>query len=215
MNLSTTGESRVNGYLFVLERALKSFLPVEVVRDATREIESHLRERVAAHDGAPSEREALEKILADVGPPLRVAQAYSAERIIDEAVTTGRVVPIARAVWHLAVTTVRGFVVGLGLLIGYMTGAGFIALAAIKPLFPQNTGVIMYHGWPIAFGARFPAPDEPVAGGYWIIPIALALGFSILVATHRGARGFLSWWRRRVNAATDAESSRQLPAHLP
>ena len=215
MNLSTSGESRINGYLFVLERALKSFLPRDVVRDASREIESHLRERVAAHDGAPNERDALEQILADLGPPLRVAQAYSAERIIDEAVTTGRMVPVARAVWHLAVTTVRGFFAGLGLLIGYLTGAAFIVVAAIKPFFPQNTGVITYHGWPIAFGARFPAPTEPVVGGYSIIPIALALGFGILVATHRGARGFLSWWRRRGGEPTDAESSRQLPARLP
>ena len=41
MNLSQGGESRVNGYLFVLERSLKSFLPIDIVRDATREIESH------------------------------------------------------------------------------------------------------------------------------------------------------------------------------
>ena len=91
MHLSETGESRINGYLFVLERSLRSFLPPEVVRDAVREIESHLRERVLSADGAPNEREALEKILAELGPPLRVAQAYSAERTIDEAVATGRI----------------------------------------------------------------------------------------------------------------------------
>ena len=113
MNLTETGESRINGYLFVLERSLKTFLPSDVVRDAVREIESHLRERVLSADGAPNERDALEKILAELGPPLRVAQAYSAERTIDEAVTTGRIVPMARAVWHLATTTLVGFCDGL------------------------------------------------------------------------------------------------------
>jgi hypothetical protein len=58
--LSDTGESRVNGYLFVLERSLRTFLPQEVVRDAVREIESHVRERVAAADGMPDERRTLE-----------------------------------------------------------------------------------------------------------------------------------------------------------
>jgi uncharacterized membrane protein len=198
MNLSQIGESRVNGYLFVLERSLKSFLPLDIVRDATREIESHVRERVAAHDGSPNEREALERILAELGPPLRVAQAYSAERIIDEAVTTGRVVPIARAVWHLAITSVRGFFVGLGLLIGYAAGLGFLLVAGIKPLFPQNAGIVMKNGWPVGFGAQFPAPAEPLRGGYWIIPICLILGFAILVATHRGARGVLGRWRTRL-----------------
>jgi len=192
MNLSSTGDSRVNGYLFVLERSLKSFLPGELVRDAVREIESHVRERVAAHDGAPNEREALEKILKELGPPLRVAQAYSAERIIDEAVATGRVVAMVRALWHLAVTTIGGFLVGLALLTGYFVGLGFLMVAAIKPLFPQNAGIITKNGWPVGFGAQFPAPAEPVAGGYWIIPISLILGFAALVLTHRAARAFLS-----------------------
>src|SRR4051794_30292579 len=115
MQLTDVGESRINGYLFVLERSLRTFLPPDVLRDATREIESHLRERVAAADGAPNERETLERILAELGPPLRVAQAYSAERTIDEAVATGRVVPMARAIWHLAVTTLVGSAVATGL----------------------------------------------------------------------------------------------------
>ena len=48
MILSKTGESRVNGYLFVFERSLEPFLPPEVVRDAVKEIGSHVRERIAA-----------------------------------------------------------------------------------------------------------------------------------------------------------------------
>lgn len=203
MTLSETGESRVNGYLFVLERSLRTFLPNDVARDATREIESHVRERVAAHDGSPGEREALEKILAELGPPLRVAQAYSAERIIDEAVATGRFVAITRAVWHLAGTTVRGFFVGLALLVGYLVGCGLLIVAAVKPFFPQNTGIFVRDGWPVGLGAQFPAPAEPVRGGYWIIPICLILGFAVLVGTQRGARAFLGWWRakRGVNLA--------------
>src|ERR1700730_17713353 len=119
MNLSKTGESRVNGYLFVLERSLGAFLSRDSVRDAVREIESHVRERVATADDGADERVALENILAQLGPPLRVAQAYSAERIVDEAIATGRVVPMLRAVWHLAVTTVVGFGAALGVFIGY------------------------------------------------------------------------------------------------
>ena len=194
MNLSETGVARVNGYLFVLERSLKTFLPADVVRDAVREIESHVRERVASADGAPNEREALERILTELGPPLRVAQAYSSERIVDEAVATGRSGAIARAVWHLSMTTVRGFFVGLGLLVGYSAGLSFIAVAAIKPFFPQNAGFfVTRHGW-ITFGAQFPAPSPPL-GGYWIIPISLVLGLALVRLTHRGAVRYLHWWR--------------------
>ena len=198
MQLSDIGESRVNGYLFVLERSLKTFLPSDVGRDAVREIESHLRERVASADSAPNERAVLERILAELGPPLRVAQAYSAERTIDEAVTTGRFVPIVRAVGHLALTTVTGFFTALGLLVGYLTSFAFFALAVLKPIFPGNVGVQYVHGFPLGLGAHFPlTPGTELGGGYWVIPFALFCGLGIFVGTHRGARRVLAWWRER------------------
>jgi hypothetical protein len=205
VNLSETGESRVNGYLFVLERSLKTFLPAEVVRDAVREIESHVRERVLSADGAPNEREALEKILAELGPPLRVAQAYSAERTIDEAVATGRFVPMIRAVGHLALTTVAGFFAALGLLAAYLGSIAFVALAFLKPIFPNNVGIWVHDAtpgeWSFNFGASFPGlRNQHVTGGYWVIPIALFLGLSGLVLTHHQARRLLTRWSKRRRA---------------
>ena len=198
MKLTESGESRVNGYLFVLERSLKTFLAGNVVRDAVREIESHIRERIATADGAPNERAALEQILAELGPPLRVAQAYSAERTIDEAVTTGRFIPTVRAVGQLAEKTATGFFAALGLFIGYATSFAFFALAALKPIFPDNVGIQYLHGVPVGLGAHFPvSPGTDLRGGYWIIPIALFFGMAIFVATHRGARKYLGWWRGR------------------
>ena len=198
MQLTDTGESRVNGYLFVLERSLKTFLPGDVVRDAVREIESHLRERIAAASPAPNEREVLEKILAELGPPLRVAQAYSAERTIDEAVATGRFVPMIRAIWHLAISTVVGFFAALGLLVGYLVGVGSVAVAVIKPIFPENAGIQFVHGIPVGVAAQFPVkPGTDLRGGYWVIPLALTLGLGILVVTQRCARKYLAWWRER------------------
>jgi uncharacterized membrane protein len=206
MQLSETGESRVNGYLFVLERSLGTFLPQDVKLDAVREIESHLRERIATASATQDERSALEKILEELGPPLRVAQAYSAERTIDEAVTTGRVVAIWRAVWHLAFTTVTGFWMALALLIGYITSFAFFAIAILKPIFPANVGFQFVHGYPVGLGAHFPvSPDLDMRGGYWVMPIAIVCGAGILVGTHRGARKFLSWWRSRLRRLHSAD----------
>jgi hypothetical protein len=204
VQLSETGDARVNGYLFVLERSLGTFLPQDVKRDAVREIESHLRERIASAAAAPDERAALEKILTELGPPLRVAQAYSAERTLDEAITTGRIVPMARAIWQLAVSTVIGFFAGLGLLTGYMTGVAFLIIAIMKPIFPDNVGIWVRDGSfeiPLRLGASFPKPlNEHIVGGYWVIPFSLIVGLAILVLTHRGARKFLSSWRGRRTA---------------
>jgi uncharacterized membrane protein len=139
--LSDTGTSRVNGYLFVLERSLATVLPRESVLDVVREIDSHLRERIAATPAMPDERTTLEKILKELGPPQRVAQAYSIERTVDDAVVTGKISAVARAIWHVGMSGVSGFLAALGLFVGYFTGAVFIVLAGLKPLFPGNVGI--------------------------------------------------------------------------
>jgi hypothetical protein len=83
------------------------------------------------------------------------------------------------------------------LLIGYAFGLSFLIIAVLKPIFSDNVRLFTAHDIPMAVGARFPAPLEAPVGGYWIVPIGLALGFVILIVSHRAARGFLGWWRRR------------------
>jgi hypothetical protein len=146
MLLSEAGEGRVRGYLYVLDRALRTFLPRDFVSDAVREIEAHIRERVSRSDAQPDERAALELILLELGPPQRVAQAYSAELTIDEAVTTGRIGPTFRSIWYTAVNSVVGFFGAIGLFIGYSFGIAFVATAALKPIFPDNVGFMWANG---------------------------------------------------------------------
>ena len=200
MILTEAGESRVRGYLFVLERSLSLGLPRDVASDAAREIESHVRERIAAVDASSDERAALEQILAELGPPLRVAQAYSTERTLDEAVITGRLLPMARAIAHLAATTVFGFLGALGLLFGYFAGSALLVIGALKPIFPGNVGFWVVNGpgsMPSSLGIKFPADAIPPAGGNWVILIGLVGGLGCLVLTHRGAKRFLAWARAR------------------
>ena len=199
MILSETGQTRVQGYLYVLERSLRGALPRDVAADAVREVSSHIAERIAETGAEPDERQALERILAEVGPPLRVARAYSAELTLDEAVATGRLVPVMRGLLHAATTTAAGFCCVLGLMVGYAVGIGLLLVALLKPVFPDNVGVITVNGIPHAIGAQFPLPPGAVVqGGYWIIPIALVLGFAALVATHRMAQRMLAWMRQRM-----------------
>jgi uncharacterized membrane protein len=204
MQLTDTGEARVNGYLFVLERSLKTFLPLDVVRDAVREIESHVRERIAQSDGAPTERDALEKVLAELGPPLRVAQAYSAERTIDEAVVTGKIAPVLAALWRVTAKTMVGFWVALAVTVGYSFGAAFLFLAVMKPIFPANVGFwadnVSGIGYDLAMKVPAPTKEHDVAG-YWLIPVCVILGILLLRTTHRFARRFLTRWRERRELA--------------
>ncbi len=203
MRLTDTGEARVRGYLFVLKRSLEASLPPASVADSMQELEGHLRERIDEIDPDPDERTALENLLARIGQPLEVARAYSGELLIDQAVASGRFVTTVRAFWHLATTTVIGFLQALPLLFGYSIGASLFAVAALKPVFPDNVGLIVQDGVPRAFGfvSDLSAGAE-VRGGYWVIPIALALGLGLLVLTHGWAkRTLLACQAKRAGAA--------------
>jgi len=202
MKLTETGEARIHGYLYILGRSLRSFMPHAVALDALREVESHVRERIAQEQAVPAEREAVERILAEVRPPLKVARAYFAEMVVEEALSTGGLGPVARAIWRLATTTMAGFFAGVALFAGYIIGAAFLLTAALKPIFPANVGLFVVDGVPRAFGAQFPAPPgAEVWGGYAIIPISLAIGLGVLTLTQRAAKTFLGWWRARMTGS--------------
>jgi hypothetical protein len=122
-----------------------------------------------------------------------VAQAYSAERTIDEAMATGRLVPMLRAIRHVAGKTVAGFWAAVGVSIGYTAAIGLLTVAVAKPLFPDNVGLWVYNatGIPHDLGIRFPVPaNEHTIGGYWI-------GVAALVWTNRLTLRFLGWSRKR------------------
>jgi uncharacterized membrane protein len=198
MKLNEAGEARVRGYLFVLGQSLKSFLPRAVVMDAVQELESHIRERIDEAEAEPDERTALEQVLKEIGMPQRVAQAYSAEITIEEAITTGRVAPTVRAFWNLATTSILGFFPALGLLLGYLLGFGSLLTALMKPVLPNNTGLLVVDGVPRGFGVFSPLPPgAELWGGYWIMPILIAVGLAVLILTQRFATAFLVWWRAR------------------
>jgi len=199
MTLTEVGQARVRGYLFILERSLRTFLPPAVVADAVREVETHIRERVDQLPDGPDERGMLERLLNELGPPLRVAQAYSMEMTVDEAIVTGRIGAIARGLWNVAASTVGGFAAALGLLTGYSFGLGFLLIAFLKPIFPDNVGFVYENGALKGFGHHVNlGPTAEVRGGYWIIPVCLALGVALLIGTHAVARRLLGWWKQRL-----------------
>jgi len=202
MKLTETGESRIRGYRFVLDRSLRSFLPRDAAADAVREVESHIRERLDQIEALPDERTAVERVLAELGPPLRVAQAYSHEMTLDEAITTGRFVPMVRAIWHAATTSVIGFAWALLVFTGWTMGVSFLAMGALKPIFYNNIGFFTLNGKFRGFGFEFGLPAGTEAhGGYWIMPIALLAGVATMVVTQRISRRTLAWMRSRKPSA--------------
>ena len=196
MNLSHDGESRIRGYLFMLENSLRTFLKRDVVADAVREVESHIRERVQETEPMPNERDALNRLLDELGPPHRLARAYSAELAADEAVASGRLWATARAVFALALNTTEGFAVGVALLCGYLLSASCLIVALMKPVFPGHVGLRWVNGEFRGAGAEFfLEPGTVMTHGSWVMGICAVVGALLLWLTHRGTRRYL----RRVS----------------
>ena len=211
MKLSDTGEARIRGYLFVFERSLRSFLSAAVATDAVREVDSHIRERLDGMDTAGDERGAIERVLAELGTPLRVAQAYSQEMTLDEAGVTGRLVPTMRALWYGATTAVVGSAWATLVFTGWSLGLSFLALPILKPIFPENVGFVMVNGQFHGLGAHFPMPPGgTVVGGYWFIPLSILAGLAVLAATQWTSRRILVWMRaNRLRARMSADTRLQ------
>jgi uncharacterized membrane protein len=198
MNLSEAGESRIRGYLFMLDSSLRTFMKRDVAADAVREVESHIRERVRETEAMPNERDALNRLLEALGPPHRVARAYAAEMAVDEAVATGRIGPTARAILGLALQTTEGFFIGLALLMGYMLAAAALLVAIAKPIFPDNVGIRTVNGEFRGAGWELTIPPGTVVSHGWELAIGcLVFGTILLWLTHRGARGYLRRVRQR------------------
>jgi uncharacterized membrane protein len=217
MNLSADGESRIRGYLFMLESSLRKFLKRDVVADAVREVESHVRERVRETEPMPNERDALNRLLDEIGPPHRLARAYSAELAVDEAVSSGRLWPTVRAVFALALNTIEGFFVGVGLLCGYLMAAACVLVALAKPIFPDNVGVRWVNGELRGAGLEFPIePGTVVTHGWWVAGICAVLGVLLLWLMNRGTRRYVTRvGARRLRAALGQMVSRnELKGHV-
>jgi hypothetical protein len=192
MNLSESGEARIRGYLFMLETSLKTFLKRDVVADAVREVESHIRERVRETEPMPNERDALNRLLDALGPPHRLARAYSAELAVDAAVSSGRLGAMVRAIFVLASNTVEGFAVGVALLCGYLLSASCLLVALMKPIFPDNVGLRWVNGEFRGAGWEpFLEPGMVMTDGWWVMGICAVVGSILLWLTHRGARRYL------------------------
>jgi uncharacterized membrane protein len=198
MQLSEAGEARIRGYLFMLDGSLRTFLKREIAADAVREVESHIRERVRETAAVPNERDALNRLLDALGPPHRLARAYSAEMAVDEAVSTGRVWATTRAVLALAAYTTEGFFVGLGILMGYMLAVAALLVCVAKPLFPNHVGIVTVDGRFRSAGLEISLPPGAVLSHGWELAIGCGvLGLVLLVVVHLAAKSYLRRVRHR------------------
>ncbi len=176
-----TSDSRVNSYLAQLRSALTN-MTVGEREDIVEEIQMHIRERCG--DG----RTGVDEVLADLGSAPELAQQYRAGLLVQQAQRSISPLTILRATLRWARTGAQGTAVCLLAFLGYLTGACFLLLAVLKPIFPHYTGLwigpgIFDFSFRMGLGPEYPSATVHEVLGWWFIPVCLVLGSLTILAT--------------------------------
>lgn len=194
MNYDADQQTRIDSYLMSLRRCLGE-LPPEEVNEILREIRGHILERAEA--GGELTNEKLVSILRALGRPEDIAPLYHADAMVARARTSFSPVLILKTVMRWAMMSVAGFGTFLLGLIGYALALGFLTAAIMKPIFPDSVGLWAVNG--VVLGVLSSPPEGPELLGWWIIPVGLVLGASLLVGTTHFLRWALRFAGRRVD----------------
>lgn len=175
----------VERYLTRLGKALQGADPAE--RD---EILSDIRSLIQEHlETAERSQDTLEAVLARLGPPEALAEAYRMEGMLARAAHSTAPLQLLKAAFAGALAGIRGFFVAIGLFIGYLLSIGCFAVGILKPFLPAQTGLWLGPDQ-FFFGVSNPHSGVHDVLGWWAIPVGFFLGLLFYVLTTRLARWF-------------------------
>jgi len=185
--------------------------PITLVEreEILREIAAHIHDSISLN-GLPAAT-----VIARLGSPQQLAADYRDGALVRDARYSVSPMLLLRATLRIATKGFAGFVAFFAGLVGYVTGAGFIISALLKPFFPTHIGVFMLHEHLHDIGAQSTVPRAPIheIAGYWFIPVALAVGCIAIVVTTIAIRRFLrisSKWQSKL--ANDVPSWKPVPS---
>lgn len=179
-------ERQIDDYLSILRNALGP-ITLDEREEIVREIHAHIRDSVEQ----PGNDAAI--VLERLGPAKELAAQYRDGILIRRASRSFSPVLLLRATLRLTSKGIFGVLVFFCGVFGYAIGAGFVATAFVKCIYPQNVGVWSIGGHFVNSGALFPPPPPPAHEilGWWYIPIAFVIGSLLLICTTTAIRFFL------------------------
>ena len=177
---------KIELYLKQVRSGLRN-LPEPQVADILQELRSHLLER--AQSGGALSDTATDDALQSLGSPEEVASLYVAENFMARAESSRTPWMVLRGVFHWATLSVKGFLVLLVCLFGYLFGAAFFLAALVKPFNPHAVGLWMtnHDSFSLVLGVTASQAHGRELLGWFLIPVGCSLGGgTILLTTHFG-----------------------------
>lgn len=192
---NSSAQNMIDQYVAELRNHLRS-LPREQVVDIVEEIRSHIRD-TAATSGEMTEarvRAALDRL----GPSSDLAAGYVTDNLLARAQQSRMPWTILRGIFHWATLSLKGALVFLVCVVGYVFGGSFFIAALAKPLNPK-TGLWLIgpDNYSLVLGMTDKWPHGHELLGWKLIPIGISLGGgTILLTTYFGL-----WCIRRFQQA--------------
>lgn len=181
-------EAKIESYLAQLRAALRG-LPAAEMDDILRELRSHIAELTS--DGAD-----VEATLRSLGDPVDLAKTYRAENHMVQAECSGSPLVILQGLRHTSQSWLGRLFVVVLYLFGYANVVALLAAAIEKLIVPARTGLWYTPGniWSLDLvrGGDAPAGAKELLG-WWLVPIALVVGWALRYLIDRVAQ----WWIRR------------------
>ena len=199
--MSTTQQSQkaIDTYLSALRRRL-SELRDEDVNDIVEEIRAHILDKTSSG----VEGQHMATTLAALGTPEELAARYRSDELLRRAQATRSPITSLHGLLLWATRSVVGVVVFFVSLFGYTLGGALVIFAGLKVLWPRQTGFwkMAYPdkswGLQLSFG-NGAVPHGQELLGWWLLPICLVLGPSLLYLTFRfGSWSLRKFWRPRA-----------------
>lgn len=195
MTISSDSQQQIAAYLQRLRKGLRN-LGDDDAREIVEELRSHIVERAAA--GGEITSAGVESALGALGSPEELAGQYVTDDLLARAESSRAPWAIVRGVFHWATLSVKGFLVLMVCIVGYLFGGAFLIAALLKPFIPR-VGLWMSDKdtFSLVLGLRYAGTSGHELLGWLLIPICLSLGGgTILLTTHFGL-----WSIRRFREA--------------
>jgi len=186
MAKASKAQALLQDYLAKVEAGLRG-LPKEQAADILQELRSHVIDRA----GDMLSEAKLQEALLALGDPAQLAGQYVTQDLFDRTSVTRSPALMLRSLFHWATLSLQGFAVALASLFLYLVGGAMLLLAVAKPFNPDRVGVWTMNPDGTLAGAHSLqiALHGTVQGhellGWWIVPLGLFLGLSLIVLTYR------------------------------
>jgi uncharacterized membrane protein len=186
-------QRRIDAYLAELRRCLGE-LPPQEVNEILQEIRGHIFERAEASGELTEER--VVAILKALGRPDEIAPLYHVDSVVARARASFSPRAVMRGIHRWSMVSFWGFVLFVLGIVGYATGFALILAGLGKIIAPSHVGAWVGPHTIFDIGVN----NDPAARdvlGWWLVPVGLAGGAALVVATTRLLRWTLRYARIR------------------